>query len=215
MVRAYLGIGSNIGDKQGNCEKAVELLREEKGIEVTSRSSFYQTRPVGGPPQEDFINGTVEIETSLSPEELLEALKDMEKRMGRGPAGKDHPRIIDLDILLYGALVARSVVKGKGQEEKREEYARICMDISKDDFLNVMDHALTYDSVPELKKIACETLVIYGENDRIPRMQSEIFVDNIPRSRRVEIANAAHVINYERPDEFNRILDDFISEGVS
>ena len=78
-----------------------------------------------------------------------------------------------------------------------------------------MDHALTYDSVPDLEKIACETLVIYGENDRIPRMQSDIFLMNIPQSEKREIADTGHVVNYEKPDEFNRILDGFIADGIT
>ena len=112
----------------------------------------------------------------------------------------------------YAALIASSVVRDTSQVERREEFARICMDISKDDFLKVMAHALTYDSVPNLSAIPCDTLVVYGEKDRIPRIQSDIFLDNIPRSRKVEISNARHVINYEKPDQFNRIVDDFLAQ---
>jgi non-heme chloroperoxidase len=110
----------------------------------------------------------------------------------------------------YGVLVAKSVVRGKDQKERRNEYARICMDISKKDFLKVMNAAFSYDSVPNLRSIMCDTLIMYGENDRIPKMQAHILSENIQRSKKVEIQNAGRVISYERPDEFNRNLFDFL-----
>jgi 2-amino-4-hydroxy-6-hydroxymethyldihydropteridine diphosphokinase len=108
MHRAYIGIGSNIGDRAKNLEEAVSRLGSEKGIKVTARSSFYETRPVGGPPQENYLNGALEIETPLSPEDCLKLLKHIEEAMGRVQAGRDHPRIIDLDILLYDDAIIRS-----------------------------------------------------------------------------------------------------------
>ncbi|MGB2600114.1 MAG: 2-amino-4-hydroxy-6-hydroxymethyldihydropteridine diphosphokinase [Candidatus Omnitrophota bacterium] len=108
MHKAYIGIGSNIGDRRENLEEAVSRLGLEKGIKVTARSSFYETRPAGGPPQENYLNGAVEIETSLSPENCLKLLKRTEEAMGRVPADRNHPRVIDLDILLYDDVVIRN-----------------------------------------------------------------------------------------------------------
>jgi 2-amino-4-hydroxy-6-hydroxymethyldihydropteridine diphosphokinase len=100
MHKAYIGIGTNIGNRRKNLEEALSRLKSEE-VKVVSCSSFYETHPVGGPPQGNYLNGAIEIETSLSPGECLKVLKRVEKEMGRVPSGRNHPRIIDLDILLY------------------------------------------------------------------------------------------------------------------
>ena len=100
----HIGIGSNLGDRQGNCEKAVEML-EEKGLKVRKRSSMHETEPWGVKEQGRFINMAVEAETGLSPQELLEIVKGIEYEMGREAAIKWGPRIIDLDILFYDDMV--------------------------------------------------------------------------------------------------------------
>ena len=103
MTISYIGFGSNLGNRRENIEKAIELLKKEEGVEVRKISSLYETDPVGGPPQGKFLNGVAEVKTSLTPRELLECLKKIEKDVGRKP-GKVRwgPREIDLDILLYG-----------------------------------------------------------------------------------------------------------------
>ena len=101
MHRVYVGIGSNIGDRQKNLGEAVSRLGSEQSVKLVTQSSFYETHPVGGPPQEDYLNGVLEAETSLSPEDLLVFFKRIEQDMGRVPAGRNEPRVIDLDILLY------------------------------------------------------------------------------------------------------------------
>jgi len=106
-VVCYLGVGSNLGDRRGNIAQAVSLLRQTEGIEVVRVSSLYETEPVGGPPQGKFLNGAIEIRTTLEPRELLEALLSIEERMGRRRSVKWGPRNIDLDILLYGDCVYR------------------------------------------------------------------------------------------------------------
>ncbi|MEW6108784.1 MAG: 2-amino-4-hydroxy-6-hydroxymethyldihydropteridine diphosphokinase [Nitrospirota bacterium] len=103
MSIAYIGIGSNIGNRQKNCLKALELL-EANGLEVTEESSMYETEPWGVEDQPHFINMAVEVKTELSPGELLFLLKKIEHEMGRGDTAKWGPRIIDLDILLYDDL---------------------------------------------------------------------------------------------------------------
>lgn len=98
----YIGIGSNLGDRQRYIEDAVQRLRETKGIEVKRVSSIYETEPVGGPSQGKYLNAAIEIDTELSPRDLLTALLDIEKELGRVRTVKNAPRAIDLDILLYG-----------------------------------------------------------------------------------------------------------------
>jgi 2-amino-4-hydroxy-6-hydroxymethyldihydropteridine diphosphokinase len=100
---AYIGIGSNVGDREANCRKAIELLAEAG--RVISISSLYYTEPVGYKEQEDFINAVVSLETDLSARELLDACHAIEDRLGRKRTLRWGPRTIDLDILLYGDLV--------------------------------------------------------------------------------------------------------------
>jgi 2-amino-4-hydroxy-6-hydroxymethyldihydropteridine diphosphokinase len=97
---AYIGVGSNVGNREANCRKAFELLGETG--RVISVSSLYCTEPVGYKEQEDFINAVVSIETDLSARELLSACRAIEGRLGRKRTLRWGPRTIDLDILLYG-----------------------------------------------------------------------------------------------------------------
>jgi 2-amino-4-hydroxy-6-hydroxymethyldihydropteridine diphosphokinase len=104
MSVVYIGIGSNLGNRQENCLRAIELL-QKKGIIITKRSSLYETEPWGVKDQPLFINMAIEIETGLKPKVLLKILKDVEKEVGRGKSIKWGPRIIDLDILLFDNIV--------------------------------------------------------------------------------------------------------------
>ena len=99
---AYISIGSNVGDRRGFCRHAVDLLAAAAEIDVLQVSSLYETSPVGGPPQRSFVNLVVCLQTSLSARRLLETCKGIEKSMGREPTERWGPRVIDLDILLYG-----------------------------------------------------------------------------------------------------------------
>ena len=101
---AYIGIGSNQGDRVANVLMAREFLKERAGA-VTAFSSLYTTSPVGLADQADFINAVAEISTDLSPGELLSACQAIEDRMGRVRTVRWGPRTIDLDVLLYGAVV--------------------------------------------------------------------------------------------------------------
>jgi len=100
MSVAYIGIGSNLGDREFNCKQAIGFLRQ-KGTTVRKESSLYETKPWGVRDQPLFLNMAIEIETDLKPFELLRTLKDIEKEMGREGTFLWGPRIIDLDILLY------------------------------------------------------------------------------------------------------------------
>ncbi len=104
-MTAYLGIGSNLGDRMEYLKEAVRLLDEEEGIRIARVSPVYETVPVGGPPQGDYLNAAILVETSIEPRELMDACLAIEKSLGR--VRKEHrgPRTIDIDILLYGARV--------------------------------------------------------------------------------------------------------------
>ena len=108
MATVYLGIGSNIGNREENCAEAARRLNSVGELSVEKSSSLYETKPVGGPEQRDFINGVLEVETDIPSGKFLDTIKAVEKTMGREPAGKDHPRIIDIDILLYGSEVVET-----------------------------------------------------------------------------------------------------------
>jgi 2-amino-4-hydroxy-6-hydroxymethyldihydropteridine diphosphokinase len=99
---AFVGIGSNLGDREGNLRQAVELLSAEDGIDVVTVSEIRETDPVGPVDQGPFLNGAVRIETDLDPRELLERLLAVEECLGRVRRERWGPRTIDLDLLLYG-----------------------------------------------------------------------------------------------------------------
>ncbi len=106
---AFLGLGSNLGSRKQNIRQAVTCLRQTSGIRVKESSSIYETAPIGGPAgQGKFLNACLEIETVLSPQRLLQALKAIERKLGRKRTVKWGPRVIDLDILLYGDRVIRT-----------------------------------------------------------------------------------------------------------
>jgi 2-amino-4-hydroxy-6-hydroxymethyldihydropteridine diphosphokinase len=101
-VIGYLGLGSNVGDRRANLQRAIELLRG-RGVAVLASSSTYDTDPVGEVlDQPDFLNACIEIETELAAEELLDACKDVERELGRDLDGgvRHGPRPIDVDVLL-------------------------------------------------------------------------------------------------------------------
>jgi 2-amino-4-hydroxy-6-hydroxymethyldihydropteridine diphosphokinase len=98
----YIGIGSNLGDREKYIENAIEKLKNIEGVEVKRVSNIHETEPVGGPRQGKYLNAAIEIETGLKPRELLAKLQDIEKQLGRKRTVKNASRTIDLDILLYG-----------------------------------------------------------------------------------------------------------------
>ena len=107
--RAYIGLGSNLGDRELKLLMAVAELGKLPGTKVTALSSFYETEPVGGVPQENFYNAVARISTTLAPLELLDALKRIEVNVfHRVDSGHWGPRSMDLDILLYGEVVLES-----------------------------------------------------------------------------------------------------------
>jgi 2-amino-4-hydroxy-6-hydroxymethyldihydropteridine diphosphokinase len=101
---AYLGLGANLGDARASIELARAKLAE-RGVFVRRRAAMYRTAPVGPAGQPDYLNTAVEVETSLSARDLLAACKAIERDLGRTPSVRWGPRVIDLDILLYGEMV--------------------------------------------------------------------------------------------------------------
>ena len=107
MARAYIGIGSNLGMRKKNCEKAIQLVSREN-ISVLNRSEMLETEPWGIIDQPRFINMVMEVATDLAPEALLGLLKKIETDLGRTSTVRWGPRVIDLDILFYDDLVMKT-----------------------------------------------------------------------------------------------------------
>lgn len=101
MARAFIGIGSNLGDRAAHIAAALASLAELPGTQTLKVSSLLETDPVGVTDQDKFLNGAVELETDLEPEELLDALQEIERDVGRVRTERWGPRTVDLDILLY------------------------------------------------------------------------------------------------------------------
>ena len=102
MHCAYIGIGTNVGDRFGNIDRALDAIGELGTI--LRRSSIYRTVPWGNTNQPWFANAAIALETKLPPRELFEALQRVEKRLGRSATERWGPRLIDLDLLLYDDL---------------------------------------------------------------------------------------------------------------
>jgi len=104
MVRAFVGLGSNLGDREGTLRAAIGRLRGLPDTEVRAVSTLRNTEPVGDLEQPRFLNGAVELETSLAPRALLDALLELERAFGRDRSSvpAQGPRTLDLDLLLYG-----------------------------------------------------------------------------------------------------------------
>jgi len=101
MKPVFLSLGSNIGNRAKNLSRAMEEL-SRRGVKIVRQSAMYETEPVGVRDQAWFLNCVVEVETALAPRRLLATLLDIEAGMGRQRTVKYGPRVIDLDILLYG-----------------------------------------------------------------------------------------------------------------
>lgn len=103
-MRALVALGSNLGDRTGNLRRAVAAL-PGAGFRVSAASSVYETEPVGGPPQGEYLNAVVAADTALAAPEAVAALLAVEEALGRRRTVPNAPRVIDLDLLLLGDLV--------------------------------------------------------------------------------------------------------------
>ena len=106
-VTAYLGLGANLGDREGSLAQAAARLQDPPNLTLLRWSSIYETAPWGYTEQPDFLNGVLEVETRLSPVVLLQRAQEVEQEVGRQPSRRYGPRLIDVDILLYGGLTLR------------------------------------------------------------------------------------------------------------
>ncbi|OWZ49298.1 dihydropteroate synthase [Cryptococcus neoformans var. grubii Br795] len=117
LERVFVAIGSNIGDRVANITKAVRLL-EEAGCKVLDTSRLYESEPMYVEDQDRFVNGVIELATSLEPLEVLRLLKQIEKAVGRTKTFTNGPRVIDLDLVFYG----HRVVKIGNETDEEDEY---------------------------------------------------------------------------------------------
>lgn len=109
MATAFIALGSNLGDREAHLDEAVAALREHDEIDVTRISQWVETAPVDCPDDaQDFLNGVVQIETTLTPEALLGVLLATEETRGRVRSERNAPRELDLDVILYDDLVLES-----------------------------------------------------------------------------------------------------------
>ena len=104
VARAYVALGSNLGDREGTIRAALSALAETPGLEIVAVSTLVETEPIGYLDQPPFLNGAAALETELPPRELLDLLLETERRFGRVREGlpAQGPRTLDLDLLLYG-----------------------------------------------------------------------------------------------------------------
>ncbi|MFH1710567.1 MAG: 2-amino-4-hydroxy-6-hydroxymethyldihydropteridine diphosphokinase [bacterium] len=102
---AYLGLGSNVGDREEYIEQAIFLLSKTPGIKIIKKSTNYETEPEGNTDQPQFLNAAIEVQTAFDPEKLLSVLHETENALGREREVEWGPRTIDLDILLYDDLI--------------------------------------------------------------------------------------------------------------
>jgi 2-amino-4-hydroxy-6-hydroxymethyldihydropteridine diphosphokinase len=102
MTRAYVGMGSNLGDRMANLAAGLGALADVPGIDVAAVSRVYESEPWGVADQPSFANAVVALDTALGAEALLSACKLVEARLGRVEGVRYGPRAIDLDVLLYG-----------------------------------------------------------------------------------------------------------------
>jgi 2-amino-4-hydroxy-6-hydroxymethyldihydropteridine diphosphokinase len=104
VTRAYVALGANLGPREITLLRAVDLLAETEGVEVRAVSQLRETEPVGVVEQPLFLNGAVALDTSLTPRELLDRLLEIERGLGRVRDVRWGPRVVDLDLLVYGDL---------------------------------------------------------------------------------------------------------------
>ncbi len=100
-ARAYLALGSNLGDRLAHLQLAVDALAGSPGVRVLAISRVYETAPVGGPPQDAYLNAVVAIETDLTPHELLHRCQQIEQLAARERTERWGPRTLDVDVLLF------------------------------------------------------------------------------------------------------------------
>jgi 2-amino-4-hydroxy-6-hydroxymethyldihydropteridine diphosphokinase len=140
-VTAYLGLGSNLGDRFLNLREALRRLKDSSGLEISRISPVYETDPVGGPSQPRYLNMVVEIVTKIEARKLLKMCQEIENEMGRVRAERWGPRTIDIDIIIYGDMVSstRELTIPHPLFHEREFVLRPMADIAPDLLHPVLD----------------------------------------------------------------------------
>ena len=150
-MKAYLGIGTNIGERMQNLKDAIYSLNLLPLTKVTDVSNVYETDPVGYDNQDDFLNIVVEVETELNPDNLLGSALGIEAGLGRVRTIKNGPRIIDIDLLLYEneARNTKTLILPHPRMMERDFVLKPLMDLNFDDFLNreTVENALAHSGV--------------------------------------------------------------------
>ena len=147
----FVGIGSNLGIPTANCEEAIRLLNDSPKIEIIDRSNLYESEPVGGIPQNWFVNTTVAIKTSLDPERLLFEFFKIENNLGRKRREKWGPRIIDLDMLAYENYVINSTTLTLPHPEMtKRRFVLLPLSEFAGDYLHPIENKTIYDLLKEL-----------------------------------------------------------------
>lgn len=150
-MKAYLGIGTNIGDKLQNLKDVISSLGLLPLTKVTDCSNVYETDPVGYDNQEDFLNIVVEVETELNPDNLLGASLGIEAGLGRVRTIKNGPRVIDIDLLLYENEMrnTKTLILPHPRMMERDFVLKPLLDLNFDDILdrNTVENALKHSGV--------------------------------------------------------------------
>ncbi len=150
-MRAYLGIGTNIGDRMQNLKDTISSLNLLPLTKVTDISNVYETDPVGYDNQDDFLNIVIEVETELNPDNLLGAALGIEAGLGRVRTIKNGPRIIDIDLLLYENEVSntKTLVLPHPRMMERDFVLKPLLDLNFDGLLDrsVVENALKHSGV--------------------------------------------------------------------
>lgn len=109
MAACLVALGSNVGDRLAQLERAIQRLGEHPSIDVMGRSNWFHTKPIGGPPEQgEFVNAAIRVQTCLSPQELFQVLRRVETDLGRQRRERWAARSMDLDLLLYGDLILKT-----------------------------------------------------------------------------------------------------------
>jgi 2-amino-4-hydroxy-6-hydroxymethyldihydropteridine diphosphokinase len=169
--KVFIGIGSNIGNGIKNCMMAIKRVSSDKRADLKSISSFYATSPVSEIKQDDFINCAVLITWEGTPKELLHFLTSIEDGMGRTRQIKDGPRIIDLDILLFGDMVLDepSLTIPHKELHKRRFSLMPCLEIDPNFILPTHKRPLN-DFLPKI-----------GENQIVTKIPGIAFLEEFDR----------------------------------
>jgi len=160
IQKALISIGSNMGDRVNNCILSIKKIKEDKRTVALKRSSLYQTSPVSEIMQDDFINCAISIYWDSTPYELLRMLNSIEEGMGRKRGIPKGPRVIDLDIILFGDMVIDTgQLKVPHPDAHRRKFVIIpCIEIEPEAFHPVFNK--------KLKDFLC----MIGDEQRITKL---------------------------------------------